>query len=255
MAQADVPAALAVIEQHSREDAEVALYSYRQGIAGQYVLIRDGKTIGVTGWRDIPEADRSYWLSWTYLDARERGQGLGFRMLEALLGELQQRQARKLFLYSSDLGRGDDTPGVYGKALAMYQRIGFVEEVQHPDYYQPGESLIALGLRLEEFAQVDVITHEKRRAKLTEVDEINETDGAYAIDWKFVSGSGAQQEDLDRLLQKVRGWNGRVVFAGVASDAVAVQQFFLSSGFTQEGRLHDFFEDGVDDVHFRFDLT
>ena len=258
MTHADIPAALKVIRQHSNEDAEAAQYSYKRSIRGQYVLHRSNRIIGVTGWRDIPEADRAYWLSWTYLDAHERGQGLGFGMLASVLEELRQRQARKLFVYTSDLRKEADglseSLDVYGQALRVYQRIGFVEEFRHPDYYGPGESLIALGLRLEERWVTDLAPHERRNAKLLGADEINETNDAYVIDWKFVSGAGARQEDLKRLVEKVHGWNGRVVFAGVASDALSVQSLFLGGGFKQEGRLADFFEDGVDDVHFRLDL-
>ena len=150
MQRGDVPAALAIIKQHSIDDYDVAKESYRLSIEGQYVLERVGTVIGLTGWREIPEADRTYWLSWTYLAEQERGQGLGMGMLSAVLDTLRRRDARKIFVYTSDLGQADGQKGDYGQAIQVYQKLGFVEELCHPDYYDPGESLIALGLRIEE---------------------------------------------------------------------------------------------------------
>ena len=47
MQPADVPAALAIIKQHSIDDYDVAKESYRQSIEGQYVLERRRTVIGV----------------------------------------------------------------------------------------------------------------------------------------------------------------------------------------------------------------
>ena len=254
MQRGDVPVALAVIKQHNIDDYDVAKQSYRQSIEGQYVLERAGTVIGLTGWRDIPEADRTYWLSWTYLAIQERGQGLGMGMLSALLDVLRQRNARKIFVYTSDLGQADGKGGAYGRALQVYQRLGFVEELRHPDYYDPGESLIALGLRIEEIYTPEPTQPELRNARLIGVEEIVETNDAYGIDWEFVPGRGASPEDVAQMVEKVQAWGGRVLFASIASDAPLAQGLFLASGFTHEGQLSDFFEDGIDAVHYRQDV-
>ena len=251
MQPGDVPTALAIIKQHSIDDYDVAKQSYRRSIEGQYVLERAACVIGLTGWRDIPEADRTYWLSWTYLAEQERGQGLGLGMLSAVLDTLRRRDARKIFVYTSDLGQADGQKGDYGQAIQVYQKLGFVEELCHPDYYDPGESLIALGLRIEERYTPQPIQPELRNARLTGVEEIVETNDAYVIDWEFVPGQGASPEDVSQLVEKVRAWGGRVIFASLASDAPFAQGLFLAGGFTQKGRLSDFFEDGIDAVHYR----
>ena len=254
MQPADVPAALAIIKQHSIDDYDVAKESYRQSIEGQYVLERRGTVIGLTGWREIPEADRTYWLSWTYLAEQERGQGLGIGMLSALLDILQQRDARKIFVYTSDLGQAGGKKGDYGQAIQVYQQLGFVEELCHPGYYDPGESLIALGLRIEETYTPEPTPPELRNARLTGVQEIVETNDAYIIDWELVPGRGASPEDVSQMVEKVRSWRGRVLFVSLASDAPLAQGLFLASGFTQAGRLSDFFEDGIDAVYYRLDI-
>jgi ribosomal protein S18 acetylase RimI-like enzyme len=254
MQSADVPAALAIIKQHNSDDYDVAKQSYRRSIEGQYVLERAGTVLGLTGWREIPEADRTYWLSWTYLAQQERGQGLGIGMLSALLDILRQRDARKIFVFTSDLGQRDGKAGDYSQAIQVYQRLGFIEELRHPDYYDPGESLIALGLRIEETYTPEPAPPELRNARLIGAEEIVETNDAYAIDWELVSGQGASPEDVSQMVEQVRAWGGRVLFADLASDAPLAQGLFLAGGFTQAGRLSDFYEDGIDAVHYRLNV-
>lgn len=254
MQPADVSAALEIIKQHSTDDHDVAQQSYHRSIEGQYVLEREGKVIGLTGWREIPETDRTYWLSWTYLAQQQHGQGLGMGMLSALLNILQQRDARKIFVFASDLGQEDGKTGDYGRAIQVYQRIGFVEELRHLDYYDLGESLIALGLRIEETYTAEPSQPELRSAQLIGAEEIVETNDAYVIDCEFAPGQGATPEDVSQMVEKVRSWGGRVIFVDLSSDAPVAQRQFLAGGFTQEGRLADFYEDGIDAVHYRLNV-
>ena len=250
----DVKPALRIIRQHNVDDFNVARQSYKKDIHGQYVLTKGAKVIGMTGWRLIGTADRGYWLSWTYLDEAERGQGLGTGVLEGLLNVFAGMKARKVFLTVSDQDAGPGEQGLYAKAIGVYKKVGFTEEVRHADYYDRGEAAIIMGLRIDDSYDPDPTDPEIRCALLTDVDEIVETDDAYFIDWRFDEGAGSSPEDLEAMVNRVRKWRGRVVFAGVASDATSAQDLFGAVGFNEEGRLSDFYEDGVDEIHYRLDI-
>ena len=65
MNQSDVGSALAIIETHDEDDFECAQTTYRNSLAGQYVLEHNSQVIGVTGANQIEGTDRSYVVSWT----------------------------------------------------------------------------------------------------------------------------------------------------------------------------------------------
>ncbi|MAE66424.1 MAG: hypothetical protein CMJ18_19320 [Phycisphaeraceae bacterium] len=253
MQRGDMKSALAVIRQHSADDYEVAKDSYGD-TRGQYVLTEAGKVIGVTGGRMIPVTDRAYWLSWTYLDEAHRGQGLGRAMLDAMIEQFRSIHARKVFLSVSDQDQGMGNRGLYGKAMELYGQVGFAEELRHADYYDHGENMIAMGLRIDEEYDAEPTDPEERLPRLLDVDEIVETDDAYFVEWEFDDGEGSSLEDVDRMIEQVRKWKGRVVFAGVAADALVAQDLFVAAGFVEDGHLADFYEDGIDEVRFRYNL-
>lgn len=208
----DVRAVGSLIAQVDDDDAENAIESYRRDLNGHYVLTQAGAVIGVTGALEAPNTDRAWWLSWTYLDESHRGTGLGALLLEALFAELEHRNARKIFVNTSDYI--DAQKGrVYEDAMHAYQRVGFVEELRHRDYYAPGESLITLGLRLQP-AEDHVTSPDPHDllAAPTDFGEIEETDGAYYIDWEFMDDQDWHPEPWDKILRGIAKRRGRVAF-------------------------------------------
>lgn len=257
MQQADVADALEIIRGWDEEDYQEAKKSYKsRGLAGQYVLTQAGRIVGVTGARPIDGTDRAYRLSWSYLSPRSQDPDMdGVAMIQSMTDFLQQTEARIVFAELSDQEHGPDKSRGYGRGVHLYQDAGFVEEVRHRDYYAPREDLIVLGMRLEEPSHAEPPPPDTSPPRLTDVDEIPDTDDAYFIDWEFVDHGGAQPADLADMVQQVRDWWGRIVFVGVASDATTVLQFFQQGGFREEGRLRDFYEDGVDEIRLRLDLA
>jgi len=255
MRRDDVSTVLEIIGQHDEDDYEEAKETYRESLEGQFVLAKDGRVVGSTGAEYAEETDNTYWLSWTYLAAEHQGTGLGAVMLVKMLDQLRELEARKVFVSTSDfvdLQKGE----VYRDALKAYQRLGFQEEVRHKDYYERNESQIVLGLRLGpdpvHGAQPEP---DMRAGAIVGFGEVPEAEDSFAVDWEFAEGGGgSRSQDLEDLVQEAARKGGRVVFASAPSDASRVMSLFKSAGFVEEGRLEDFYEDGIDDVHFRYDV-
>lgn len=253
----DVKRVLEIIRQHDEDDFEEARKSYSQGIEGQFVLTVDNKIVGATGAEPDEETDQTWWLSWTYLDAERQGTGLGAVMIVKMLEELRERGARKVFVSTSDyvdLARGE----VYRDAMLAYKRLGFVEELRHANYYERNEAQIVLGYRVgPDPLNVRQAEPDPRAAILLGYDEIPETDSAFFVDWEFTDDEdeGSATDEAEDLISHAESHGGRVLFISTPSNATRLIGLLQTAGFMEEGRLLDFYEDGLDDVHFRYDIA
>ncbi len=258
MSPSDLDDVLKLVRAHDKEDAAAAAESYAdRGLDGQFVLVRNEAVIGVTGARPIPETDQSYWLSWTYMDrmamtdARLTGQLLLYQLTAWLKGE----GARKVFVEISSVDAPIGGGSARGGADWSYLRSGFARELTQRDYYDVAESLTVMGLRLG-LGQAERAGEETAPAVITDADEIEETDDAYYIDWAYAEdGPGDDTERIMEWVDKIRRWEGRMALVGVPGNASAVLQQFRQAGFTEEGRLADLIQDGVDEVRLRLDIT
>ena len=254
MRRDDVKIVLDIIAAHDEDDFEEAKETYRESLENQYVLTKEGRVAGTTGAEFADETDNTWWLSWTYLAAEFQGTGLGAVMLVKMLDQLREWEARKVFVSTSDyvdLQQGE----IYRDALKAYQRLGFQEELRHKDYYERNESQIVLGLRLGSDAAHGIRPEPDMRAGvILGYEEIPETENAFGVGWEFTDDDGSPSQDLEDLVEEVGRDGGRILFASAPSDASRVMSLFKSAGFVDEGRLEDFYEDGIDDVHFRYDI-
>ncbi len=256
MTAADASAALEIIRACDEDDYETARISYEEGgPKDQYVLTQQGRVIGVTGYRPIEFTDRSYWLSWPYLDDKLRGLGLGEAMIERVLAVLGEMDARKVFVNTSDLS--DSRGGqLYADAIQWYEAAGFRLELRYEDYYEPGESRLTYGRRVGPlYGSRPAFEPNPRGIVLLEVDEIAETDNAYFIDWDYSEDRTMfHPQELIDMIRQVRDWEGRCIFVGFPSPLKMVEEEFKTAGFFNCGRLIDFYEDGIDETHYRLGL-
>ena len=259
----DIDAVLAVIESQDDDDAEEAEPGYRAigGCLDQFVVRENGKIIGVTGYLTPPACEQTYWLSWTYVDADYANQGHGRKMLSALIEHLQAKDARMLFVNVSDYvddepEEGDDG-AIYAAALHLYQSLGFKIEITHPNYYDKGESQIVLALRLSEtpamIADNDV-PQESHAINFKAVYEIADTDDAYSFAWDDEGEQIFSVDDVRIGLDDVRNKEGRAVFLSFPSNYAQVADLLISAGFKRSGLLHDYYDDGIHDQHFTYQL-
>lgn len=249
----DVQSALGIISDYDEEDAEEAQDSYARGLGGQYCLCENGAVIGVVGGKHIPDTDGSFGLSWTYLHRDQRRSGKGTRMLNWIIEIFKEQDARKVFVHASDYI--DPTQGdVYRDVRDMYLQAGFCQELRHPDYYAPSESMLVYGMRLAPREVVEVVLN-LDDIKLTDVDEIPETNDAYWLAWELVpQGQGTKPQDFQRIFDEVRGWGGRSIYMAFPSDVANSATLVTAARFKSSGRLVDYYEDGIDEVHYRYEI-
>lgn len=253
MMPGDVGAALAIIADHDEDDFEWAQRTYEQDLADQFVLEIDAQVVGVTGATPIPDTDRAWGISWTYLKRSSRGRGLGRVLLESLMDDLRQQGARKAFVNTSDYIDPEDGD-IYRNAREAYRAVGFVEEMRHADYYEKGESQITYAARLEPLAPGTGRELNRQKIRLTDVDEIPECEGAYWLSWEL-DDEGTDPVDFRMISEQVAAWDGRVIFMAFPSDLEHSADFMNRCRFRKAGTLLDFYVDGVDRVDFRFDIV
>jgi len=250
----DIPVAISIIREYDDDDANEAQETYGNSISDQFCLCENGSAIGVVGAKPIPGTDGSFGLSWTYLHPQHRRTGKGTRMLTWMIEIMKERDGRKAFVHASDY-MDPQLGDVYRDARESYQQVGFAQEVRQADYYAPGESMLIYGLRLCEKELVQVV-HNMQDVKLTDLDEIPETDGAYWLAWELVSqGQGTKPQDFQKVIDQVRSWDGRVIFMAFPSDVTNAPPLLTAARFKTAGKLIDYYEDGIDEVHYRLEMS
>ena len=253
MRPSDMLRALQIISEYDEDDAYDARETYEESIEGQFVLTDNGNVIGVVGANPIENTDRAYGLSWTYLQRADRRTGKGTQMLGWILDWLREIGARKVFVHASDY-QDPDEGDIYFDARESYMRAGFMQELKQPDFYAPGESMLVYGMRLLPKEEVAIVPN-TQNVRITDVDEIPETNDAYWIAWELDDqGAGSQASDFNRLFQEVKSWGARSLYMAFPSDVVKAHSMLSNARFRIAGRLLDYYEDGVDEVHYRYDV-
>ena len=255
MQQQDVNDVLRIIYETDEDDYQSAAEEFQnEGTEDYFVLTMDGTVIGMSGLAPADQTNGSFFISWSFIDGDHTSDGSGSYLMEQMLGVIQQRQGRKVFANVSDYVDPEDGD-VYRHIKQMYVQAGFVEELRHPNYYNPNEALIAYGMRVDQLQPRQAYQPDPRQIRLTDVDEIPDTNDAYFIAWEYTDGEGSTQADFQRVIQEVESWEARCVFISIPSDAEQLIQMLINCRFRQEGQLSDYFEDGIHEIHFRYDLA
>lgn len=268
----DLHKVLSIIESYDEDDAESAESDYdKQGLDDQFVLEEGEQVIGVTGFREVTATDGTYWLSWTYVQQDHRGKGHGKRLLNDLLDKLRSKNARKLFVKLSDY-EDLENGKIYETARHLYESVGFREEIESKDFYDDGENLHILGLSLKQPAaesndnseaveQDTEIADEKPIIRFNGLYEIDDTDGAYTFSWivkdskKLFGKRNFTVEDLQIGIESVIKEGGRKIFLTFPSNLPLIHTPLQAAGFKFVGRLTDYYESGVHELHFSHSLN
>ncbi|MFK7913241.1 MAG: N-acetyltransferase family protein [Pseudomonadales bacterium] len=258
----DLQSALKIIESHDDDDAEAAEAEYQEeGLDNQFVLEANDKVIGVSGFRTVTATDGTCWLSWTYLDKAAMGQGQGGAMIRQVLDAAREAGGRKLFAKVSDYEDPEQGP-VYAQAMQAYQALGFTEELVGNDFYDEAENQHILGLRLKDrdADAPDEVAAEKPTIRFNGLFEIAETDGAYSFNWDVAKSSllgrrSFSREDVEIGLQAAKQQGGRKVFLTFPANLPLIHAPLQEAGFKYVGRLTDYYEDGLDELHFVHELN
>lgn len=261
MEESDIEPVLAIIEDHDEDDAEAARYSYEEsGLADQFVLVENDNIIGVTGFYNDEGTEGTCTLSWTYLSHDKQGSGYGKQILESLIDHLKEIGVRKVFVTTSDYVDEEDGD-IYAAARAAYEAVGFREEIRHPNYYAEGETQIIYGLPLKEVDSARQVEDDDSLVYFNGFYPITETEDAYYLQWdvkkkKLFGGKEKQFSvgDLEIAIKSGQEANARSIYVSFPSNIPSVVPPLNEAEFFEEGRLKNFYEDGVDEVHYRYNL-
>jgi len=261
MYMSDLQGVVRLINSHDEDDAEAAEQDYLDGgVDDQFVLEVNEKVVGVTGYRRVPASDNTAWISWTYVDKVQCGNGYGRTMLEKLLAKLKDDDARKIFIKVSNY-QDPEHGKVYQRALDLYQSLGFEIELINHDFYDSHEDQQILGLRLRAAGEEALaVREEKPVVRFNGLYEIAETEGAYTFSWivkekkSLFARRSFSVEDLQLGLSSVKSEGGRKVFITFPSNLPLIHQPLQAAGFKYVGSLADYYEDGVNEMHFSHDL-
>ena len=261
----DIDAVVALIEDTDDEDGEEAARDFAgNGVADHFVVtLADDVPIGVSGFRHVPATERTSSISWTYLARAHRGQGHGRALLEHVVGKLRELGCRKAFVKVSDYEDPDDGP-LYKAAIATYESLGFERELTALDFHDEGENLIILGCTLagNEGTERPEIAEEKAALEFVGLHEIADSDGAYTFEWTAAKSSlfarkrgGFDRADLMLGLEGVKKAGGRKVFLTFPANLPSIREPLKAAGFERVGELRDYYERGLDELHFSHDLS
>ncbi|MCO7224606.1 GNAT family N-acetyltransferase [Pleionea sp. CnH1-48] len=254
MAETDVSTVIELIDSHDEDDAEEAQATYEESLEHHYVLTLDQQVIGVTGFKPIPHSNKSCWLSWTYVHKRHCGNGYGRKLLQKLLQVLNELEARKIFVKTSDYCDPEDGP-IYAAALHLYQSIGFEIEVELADFYDEGEKMIILGYNLQSDVVASDVEEVAAPIRFNDIFEIAETTGSYCFGWEMKGRKHFDAEDLEIGINAVKDKGGRCVFLTFPSNLPEIHKPMQEAGFQYFGQLADYYDVGIHELHFGYQLT
>lgn len=262
MEQSDIGKAVEIIFTHDDDDAEAAQLDFeRTGICDQYVFEMDSTIIGVTGFRRVPATENTAWLSWTYIAAQYCRQGHGTAMMQQLLSILNELDTRKIFVKVSNY-RDEQGYKVYLGALKMYESLGFQLELTNKDFYDEDEDQLIYSKSLKSGGDdaVDIL-EEKPVMRFNGIYEIAESEGAYTFSWTVLDKKplfGKRSftiEDVQIGLKAAKKEGARKVFLTFPSNLPLIHQPLQAAGFKYVGTLKDYYERGVDEMHFSHTLA
>lgn len=252
MTSDDLDDVLRIINDHDEDDHEAAQASYQDsGLENQYVLTVEDVITGMTGFSLAEGTDRTYWLSWTYVDPEHQGNQMGTGMLEALFDILSRENARKIFVSTSDYV-DPERGSIYQNATKLYKTMGFKEEIVHPDFYAPGEATIVYGRSLIDALADKKVKADKRGIALLDIFEIDETDDTYAIEWAFSGKRCFGIDAMNVVLEQAKSAGARSAYISFPSNANQPLPPLQACGFEVCGQLQDYYTDGVHETRFRY---
>ena len=248
-----------IIEEHDEDDAEDAKEDFEQnGLENHWIISVAGKVSGVSGYRQIPETFGSAYLSWTYINKKLIGKGLGKKLFLHVMEQIKISGGNEVFIKLSTY-KDEEGYEVYGGARKFYTSMGFKEQITAFDYYNEGEDLIIFSKQLIAEEAPEQILPEMPKIEFVDIFEIFGTDGSYSFDWKvgdkkLFEKRGFIAEDLMIGLREVKRRGGRKVFLTFPSNLPLIHEPMVNAGFKFLGELENYYEPGLNELHFSHDL-
>jgi len=258
----DLDEVLALIREHDEDDAEYAMNTLLGSNSNNIIAEKDGVILGVSGYENIIGTDRTAYLSWTYVLKSKLREGIGRSLLNSTLSYAKNDKCRLMVLKVSDYTESDSNVSIYEGARQLYINTGFKTQMICPNFYDKGEAVEIMTIRLaDNDSSKPNIKDEKPRIRFSGLREIVETNGAYAFDWTvetvffIMKNRNFSVQDLEIGLDAAINNDARVVFLTFPSNLPLIHNPLQESGFKFLGKIKDYYEDGVDELHFIKDLS
>lgn len=251
----DMMRVLDIIEQHDEDDAEEAYQSLQDDHEGMFVLSKGGTIIGVTGAVADPHVEGVCWLSWTYVDEAHQGQGFGRMMFDQLRSMLEESGVRRLFISTSDYM--EDGVDLYAKAKAFYKAMGAELELKINDYHGEGETRYIYGLDvpvLDFNAPPKPLGSDAPQGELhfNGFEPLPESEDGVGLEWvEKVEDEPLSPVPLETLKVQAKQEGTRFILAAPPSlFERSVEAELREAGFQKLGKLKDYYEANIDQVHW-----
>ena len=244
----DRQATFEIASAFDEDDGEALAETLEAGIGGFWVLEREGRVIGFTGFDAIPDSVGSAWLSWTYVAEDVRGRGAGHAMMDALKPELAAAGVERLFISTSDYH--EDGEDVYAPARRFYEREGAREVLRVPDYYAPGETRILYLLGSGVPGQPAPPPLPDGEVSFVGFDAVDESETSRVLMWEVVAREEGE-DVLDLMLADARAEGAARMFASLPEiQSQRAASRLRRAGFERVGALPDFYGAGRHEEHW-----
>lgn len=253
----DLEKVVQLIAEHDQDDADSAEDTLNSEDCINWVSILDSEIVGVSGYERVRGTDKSSYLSWTYVAKERCGHGIGTQLLDVVLGHAKSEDCRLMLVKVSDYIEPGKSVSLYDTANRLYIKSGFERQIYCNDFYDEGEGIEIMSLRLRKSDPETLkLKDEKPRLEFCGLREIAETKGAYTFDWRVPSGLSVftkrnfSVNDIEIGLSAASTAGARAVFLTFPSNLPLIHKPLQLAGFKYLGEIKDYYEDGLNEMHF-----
>ncbi len=254
MEPADIDAVVSIIEDHDEDDAEEAREEFEDSVEGMYVAIDNERIVGVTGAFADGEAENIYWLSWTYVAADQRRQGIGRYLVGGMFDQLQNQGARKVFITTGEYV--EDGVDIYAGARAFYEHLGAKLELKMPQYFSEEEARYIFGINIIDQPEATPASIEQNGHLIFDgLFAAPETDDGLFLTWMEydpdADDAANPKETLEALIHEAKENNMRFLVAAIPADlSEGAAKGLEMMGFSHIGDLTNFYAPDIAQQHW-----
>ena len=252
MGPGDVDEVLDIIHAFDEDDAAEAQASFERDMSCKYIVEAGGAIIGMSGYTVAEGASGVAWLSWTYVREDSRRRGAAFYMMMELRRVLEKKGFRKVFIATSDYKDEDTGEDIYAPARRFYERkLNARRELMIRDYYDVGESKYIYSLPVIDVPMEGAPADRSFHAEFSDIGLADESETGFVLLWDETQDASPQKANLAKLIDRAKAKNAHAIFASLPPALSDNARTDLSvAGFSQIGKLHDYYAAGADDVYW-----
>ncbi len=246
-----------IISNYDEDDARYASETIYSHNCVHYVCEENNILVGICGYERITGTDKSAYLSWTYVDKENINRGIGKRLIQYTLDQAVKEGCRLMFIKLSDYKEPGSEESVYARARHTYLKLGFEVKIRYENYYDNNEGLEILSKRLvDSLEEGNIIKDEKPMIRFNGVRKINETMSSYTFDWhipnrlNIFTRRAFSAKDLKLGINYGKKEGAKSIILTFPSNLPLIHQPLLDANFKFLGKLDDYYEDGLDELHF-----